>query len=77
MKKEYKPLTEKQLVGYLIEECGEVQAALGKSVRWGMESYNPELPEDQREYNFQWILRELKDLKRAIRFVEKFIKENY
>lgn len=77
MKKEYKPLTEKQMVGYLIEECGEVQAALGKSVRWGMESYNPELPEDQREYNFQWILRELKDLKRAIRFVEKFIKENY
>lgn len=60
-----------------IKKPGEVQAALGKSVKWGMKSYNPELPEDQREYNFQWILKELKDLKRAIRFVEKFIKENY
>lgn len=71
MKQVYKPITVDQKIGYLVEECGEVQAALGKTIRWGLRSYNPELPEEQRESNAQWILRELKDLRRAINFVEE------
>ena len=77
MKKEYMPETEQQILGYLAEECGEVVAAVGKTIRWGMESVNPELPENQQEMNWQWIRREIKDLKRAIRLYEKLLDDNY
>ena len=71
MKPEYTPITAAQKIGYLIEECGEVLAACGKTVRWGTESFNPELPVEKREINSDWILRELVDLKRAIELVEE------
>ena len=77
MKKEYMPETEQQILGYLAEECGEVVAAVGKTIRWGMESVNPELPENQQEMNWQWIRREIKDLKRAIRLYEELLDDNY
>jgi len=70
MKAIYKPETEEQKLGYLVEECGEVLAAVGKAQRWGLESVNPEILEDSAETNEEWIRREIKDLKRAIRFVE-------
>lgn len=73
MKDCYKPKTQKQKLGYLVEEMGEVQAAVGKTIRWGLDSYNPELPTELQETNRQWILRELVDLKRAIELVEKSI----
>lgn len=44
MKEEYKPQTFEQKLGYLIEECGELQSACGKTIRWGLDSANPELP---------------------------------
>ena len=74
MKEEYKPQTEEQKLGYLIEECGELQAALGKTIRWGLDSVNPELPLHEQELNREWILREIEDVKRAIKFVEEAIK---
>lgn len=52
-------------LGHVVEECGETAAAIGKTLRWGLESYNPELPEEQRETNRDWILRELADLELA------------
>ena len=70
----YYPKTQQQKLGYLAEECGEVLAALGKSIRWGLDSYNPELPIYERETNEQWLLRELKDLKGAISIVEASLK---
>ena len=70
MKSEYKPKTLEQKFGYLVEECGETMAALGKTIRWGLDSYNPELPAEEREINKDWIIRELKDLKQAIKFIE-------
>jgi hypothetical protein len=39
---------------------------VGKSIRWGLDSTNPELPEAERETNRDWILRELHDLEAAI-----------
>jgi len=48
-------------------------AAVGKTLRWGLESYNPELPEEERETNREWLLRELKDLKQAISIVENHL----
>lgn len=70
IKAKYFPVTTKQKLGYLVEECGEVLAATGKSIRWGLGSFNPELPPEQQETNRKWVLRELKDLKRAIKLVE-------
>lgn len=52
--------------GKAIEELGELQAALGKSLRWGWESYNPELPRDQQETNAGWIYREISDVRGAL-----------
>lgn len=73
MKPEYEPKTQLQILGYLVEECGETMAAVGKSLRWGLESTNPELPESERETNRDWILRELADLKRAVGLAERML----
>lgn len=77
MKPEYKPKTIEQKLGYLIEKCGEVLAATGKTIRWGLNSVNPELPPKEAETNREWIIRELKDLKRAIKFVEESIDDDF
>ncbi len=42
MRPEYEPKTLEQRLGYLVEECGEVLAAAGKTLRWGQDSNNPE-----------------------------------
>ena len=60
------PKTVGTTLAYLVEECGEVLAAVGKAQRWGLESTNPEIPVSERETNRKWILRELKDLENAI-----------
>jgi len=75
MKKCYRPRGFDQKIGYLIEECGETMAALGKSIRWGFNSVNPELPVEKQEKNRTWVRRELRDLKRAIRLVEEVIED--
>jgi hypothetical protein len=53
-------------LAHVVEECGEVLAAAGKTQRWGRDSTNPELPRDQRETNEAWLVRELNDLRGAI-----------
>lgn len=75
MKKRYYPETTQQRLGYLVEEAGEVLAAAGKSLRWGLDSTNPELPIDLRETNGVWLKRELHDLKRAILLMEESLHE--
>jgi len=75
VKPQYYPHTLDQKLGYLVEECGEVMAAVGKSLRWGLDSVNPELDADDQETNQDWILRELQDLKRAIELAEKALRE--
>lgn len=64
----YAPKTLEQKLGYLVEECGEVLAAVGKTQRWGLESCNPE-PGASRETNREWIIRELHDLEQAIKII--------
>lgn len=58
-------------LAHLIEECGEVLAAAGKTQRWGRDSYSPELHPSQRETNIMWLRRELADLKQAIARLEE------
>jgi NTP pyrophosphatase (non-canonical NTP hydrolase) len=72
-KPEYEPDTIEQRLGYLVEECGEVLHAAGKSIRWGLDSYNPELPKKAREANRDWLKRELGDLKAAIMRIEEVL----
>ncbi|UVD36525.1 MazG-like nucleotide pyrophosphohydrolase [Rhodobacter phage RcXuper] len=57
-------------LAHLVEEMGEVMAAVGKTQRFGLESYNPLLPPEQRETNEQWLRREVDDLKLAITKLE-------
>jgi len=61
------------ILGHLVEECGEVLAAAGKTLRWGPDSYNPELPKDQREKNIDWLRRELADLESVINRAKEHI----
>lgn len=79
-KPEYEPRTEIQRLGYLVEESGEMLvelaalggrmgkmlAALGKTLRWGPQSVNPELPPEEQETNVEWLIREAEDLRAAI-----------
>lgn len=58
-------------VGKVVEELGELQAALGKTIRWGWESYNPELPHNMRELNITWVRREMADVRDALDNLEK------
>lgn len=62
----YEPKTDVQKLAHLVEECGEVMAAAGKTLRWGLDSYNPEVPVSERETNQEWLLREIADLELAI-----------
>lgn len=52
-------------LGHFIEECGEALAAAGKSVRFGLDSCNPE-PDATSESNRNWLEREIRDLEYAI-----------
>lgn len=57
--------------GKAIEELGELQAALGKSLRWGWTSVNPELPPNEQEPNHAWVKREIADVRHALANLEK------
>ncbi len=57
--------------GKAIEELGELLAALGKSLRWGWESYNPELPRAEQETNAGWAYREMADVRGALDNLER------
>lgn len=67
----YRPKSTAAKLGWLVEECGEVQAAIGKTLRHGLDNYNPDVPPKERETNREWILREIGDLKKAIALVEE------
>lgn len=60
-------------LGKVIEEAGEVQHVIGKILRWGLFSCNPELPIGERETNLLLLRTELKDLREAIVAIEAHI----
>lgn len=64
--KRYLPTDEPGRFSHLIEELGELQAALGKTGRWGLDSVNPELPKNEQEMNVDWIKREMADVRAAM-----------
>lgn len=58
-------------VGKAVEELGELQAAIGKTLRWGWNSTNPELPPAERETNQVWVRREIADVRHALDNLER------
>lgn len=62
----YRSNSPSQALAHLSEECGELVAAIGKTMRWGSQSVNPELPPEQQETNIDWVRREIRDVERAI-----------
>jgi hypothetical protein len=58
-------------VSKVIEELGELAAALGKTLRWGWLSFNPELPFEQQETNRAWVEREVVDVREALDNLER------
>jgi hypothetical protein len=77
MKPQYEPKTREQFFGYLIEECGEVCHAAGKTLRWGEMSVNPELRPCDQVTNLAWLRKEMADLRQALDRMEKHLDENY
>jgi hypothetical protein len=85
VKTKYLPKTTSGKIARLAEECAEVGMACDKTLRVYLEwhagdiqgalgDYNPDLPPKERESNRQWILREIADLKHAIKEIEKALK---
>lgn len=58
-------------MGKAIEEAGEFLAAMGKTMRWGWDSVNPELPPKDQETNQLWVRREIADLRGALDNLER------
>ncbi len=58
-------------VGKAVEELGELQAALGKTLRWGWLNSNPEPNVTYRETNLEWVRREIADVRGALDNLEK------
>lgn len=63
--------------GKAIEELGELQAALGKSLRWGWYSTNPELPPAEQETNAAWVKREMADVRHALDNLEREMRSEH
>jgi hypothetical protein len=53
---------ERELIAMLAEECGEVVQICMKILRHGLESYNPEVPVEERYTNRQLLRQELTDV---------------
>ncbi len=53
-------------LSHAIEEAGEFVAAAGKTQRWGLRSFNPELAPEEQETNEAWLRREAADVVAAI-----------
>ena len=66
MRPEYESKSAEQALAHLIEEAGEMTAAAGKTMRFGPDCVNPELPPEQQESNLSWLRREIADVERAI-----------
>lgn len=68
----YRPQTTDSLeakLSYLAEEAAEVIQAVTKIQRWGMQSFNPELPVEERQTNEEKLVEEIEDLNYAISLI--------
>lgn len=71
----YRSTSLEQALAHVAEEAGELVSALGKTLRWGLLSVNPELPPEEQEPNIAWVRREVRDVMRAWDALQPFIEE--
>ena len=57
---------EQEILVRIMEESGELIQAVSKVLRWGWQSFNPELPISARTFNHEAMKREYDDLNRQI-----------
>ena len=76
MEKRYLRTDTQSVLAHTVEECGELVTAIGKTQRWGLDSYDPTVPESQRETNRDWIRREMKDARLALARLELLLDGN-
>lgn len=69
MKVQFLPITLQGKIAHVMEECGEVQVAIGKAIRFGLDNHHPVTKETNRAA----ILREMRDLRMAISRLEKVL----
>lgn len=74
---EFRPKDFDGALAHLIEECGEVLAAAGKTLRYGLASVNPLIPVEQRETNGSWLKREMEDLRLSLESLLAKLPEEY
>ena len=70
---QYRSKTPEQAMAHLAEELSEACTAACKSLRFGFDAYNPELPPDERETNIEWLDREMQNVKRAWAALNEFL----
>lgn len=80
MKPQFIPKTLGGKLNWLAEECSELGQAIAKTQRFQAEKhesitdalhyFDPTVPHERRETNHAWILRELSDLKAAIKLFD-------
>jgi NTP pyrophosphatase (non-canonical NTP hydrolase) len=73
---EFRPTDLQGALAHLVEECGEVLSAAGKTQRYGFDSVNPLLPKHQQETNADWLWREMEDLKMAIDNLQRKMRQD-
>lgn len=64
-------------LSHLIEECGEVLAAAGKTQRWGVHSVNPLLPRERQVSNLEWLQSEMNDLRQAMDRLDEAMEQEF
>lgn len=62
-------------MGKAVEEAGEFLSAMGKTMRRGWRSVNPELLPQDQERNIDWVQREMSDLRGALDNLEREMRE--
>lgn len=76
MKPEYEPKNWQDALAHAMEEMGEAIQACGKTQRFGPLGFNPEIPESEREYNFEFVHREFQDVRKALKRAELMLAEH-
>lgn len=68
---QYRSKSVEQAIAHLVEELTEAATAGAKCLRFGPTSVNPELPTCDQETNFVWLCREMVDVVRTYRELDR------
>ena len=66
MLNKYQPTGLLSALGAATEKCGDLSHAIGKTLRWGMFNYNPDLPKADQISNRDFMLAKIASLRRSL-----------